>query len=282
MSSAVIPTTVSPTAVSPTAVSPTAVMARPLVHVEHVMGTVVSFDVRFAAEPERAAMSAAVADAVAWLHRVDDVFSTYRPDSQVSRLSRGELRLADCDGDVAEVLELCAQVGRESDGYFSSTYGGKLDPTGLVKGWAVQRTSELLSTAGSAHHLVNGGGDIQAVGGSAPGTPWHVGISHPLARDAVASVVRLTDGAVATSGTAERGLHVLDPFTGQPAQALASVTVVGGDLIRSDAYATAAIAMGARAHRWLEGCAGYEAFAVAADGLGWWTSGYPRVGTVPA
>jgi FAD:protein FMN transferase len=257
-------------------------MSRPLVHVEHVMGTVVSFDVRFSDESRRAPMAAAVADAVAWLHRVDDVFSTYRYDSQVSRLGRGELRLADCDGDVAEVLELCVQVGRESDGYFSSTYGGRLDPTGLVKGWAVQRASERLSSAGSTHHLVNGGGDIQAVGGSAPGVPWQVGIAHPLQRGGLASVVRLTDGAVATSGIAERGTHVLDPFTGQPATALASVTLVGRELIRSDAYATAAIAMGNRARRWLADCAGYEAFAIAVDGFGWWTSGYARVGSVPA
>jgi thiamine biosynthesis lipoprotein len=257
-------------------------MSRPLVHVEHVMGTVVSFDVRFAEESRRPSMRTAVADAVNWLHRVDDVFSTYRHDSQVSRLGRGELRLTECDDDVVEVLELCAQVGRESDGYFSSTYGGRLDPTGLVKGWAVQRVSERLSSAGSAHHLINGGGDIQAVGGSAPGVAWQIGIAHPLQRGAFASVVALTDGAVATSGTAERGTHVLDPFTGRPAAALASVTVVGRDLIRSDAYATAAIAMGDRAHQWLDSRAGYEAFAVAADGFGWWTAGYSRVGSVPA
>lgn len=265
-----------------TGAMPTAPMARPLVHVEHVMGTVVSFDVRFADESQRAPLHAGIADAVTWLHRVDDVFSTYQHDSQVSRLGRGELRLADCDADVEEVLELCAQVGRETDGYFSSTYGGRLDPTGLVKGWAIQRASELLRSAGSAHHLVNGGGDIQAVGGSAPGAPWQIGIAHPLEPGAIASVVHLTDGAVATSGVAERGAHVIDPFTGQPAVALASVTLVGSDLIRTDAYATAAIAMGERARRWLEGCVGYEAFAVAADGFGWCTSGYSRVGSVPA
>jgi FAD:protein FMN transferase len=260
----------------------TAVMSRPLVHVEHVMGTVVSFDVRFADESQRTPMGAAIADAVTWLRRVDDVFSTYRPDSQVSRLSRGEVRLVDCDGDVEEVLELCAQIGRETGGYFSSTYGGRLDPTGVVKGWAIQRASELLCSAGSAHHVVNGGGDIQAVGGSAPGLPWQIGIAHPLERGALASVVELTDGAVATSGIAERGAHVIDPFTGQPAVALASVTVVGSELTRTDAYATAAIAMGDRAGRWLERCAGYEAFAVGAGGLGWCTSGYSRVGSVPA
>ena len=278
-----MPDALNPSAASiPIASTSAAETPRPLVHVEHVMGTVVSFDVRLAEESARVPMRAAVADAVVWLHRVDDVFSTYQPGSQVSRLGRGELRLADCDGDVAEVLELCAQVGLESAGYFSSTFGGNLDPTGLVKGWAIQRASELLGSSGSTHHLVNGGGDIQAVGGSAPGTPWQIGIAHPLERGALASVVQLTDGAVATSGIAERGTHVLDPFTGQPAVALASVTVVGPDLIRSDAYATAAIAMGDRARGWLEGCAGYQGFAVAADGLGWWTSGYPHVGSVPA
>lgn len=278
---ATIPPITIPPATIPPATIPGVVMSRPLVHVEHVMGTVVSFDVRFDDEAQRQPMHAAVADAVSWLHRVDDVFSTYRDDSQISRLGRGELRLTDCDGDVAEVLELCAQIGRESDGYFSSTYGGKLDPTGLVKGWAIQRASERLSAAGSVHHLVNGGGDIQAVGGSAPGVSWQVGIAHPLEPRAVASVVQITDGAVATSGIAERGAHVVDPFTGQPAVTLASVTVVGRDLIRSDAYATAAIAMGGQARRWLENCVGYEAFAVGANGLGWWTPGYARVASVP-
>ena len=236
------------------------------------MGTVVSFDVRFADESQRAPMLVAVMSAVAWLHRVDEVFSTYRSDSQISRLGRGELRLAECDVDVAEVLDLCAEIGRESDGYFSSTYGGRLDPTGLVKGWAVQRASEILAAAGSRHHCVNGGGDIQALGGLAIDSPWVIGISHPLQRDGFASVVRMTGGAVATSGTAERGAHVVDPHTGQPAERLASVTVVGFDLIRSDAYATAAVAMGGSARAWLESRPGYEGFAVAADGSGWWTS----------
>jgi FAD:protein FMN transferase len=254
---------------------------RPLVHVEHVMGTVVSFDLRVD-DSQRALMQTAVADAVIWLHRVDEVFSTYRSDSQISRLGRGDMRLADCDDDVAEVLDLCAEIGRESEGYFSSTYGGQLDPTGLVKGWAVQRASEILTAAGSAHHGVNGGGDIQLVGGLAAGVPWQVGVAHPFYRGRFASVATLTDGAVATSGTAERGAHVLDPHTGRPAERLASVTVVGLDLIRSDAYATAAVAMGDSARAWLESRAGYEAFAVAADGSGWWTSGYPMVGSVPA
>ena len=125
------------------------------------MGTVVSFDLRFTDEAKRSAMQAAVDDAVVWLHEVDDVFSTYRDDSQISRLGRGEIRLADCNDQVAEVLDLCAAVGRETDGYFSCTFGGRLDPTGLVKGWAVDRAGALLqapvniiTTASSDHRIM--------------------------------------------------------------------------------------------------------------------------------
>jgi FAD:protein FMN transferase len=265
-----------------TAVPYNVTAAKPIVHAEHVMGTVVSFDVRLDDESARPVMRAAVDDAVRWLHRVDDVFSTYRDSSQISRLGRGEVRLAECDVDVAEVLDLCAAVGRETGGYFSSNYEGRLDPTGMVKGWAVQRASEMLSAAGSRRHCVNGGGDMQVAGEVEPGVAWHVGIAHPLHRDAYASVVQVRDGAVATSGTAERGAHVLNPFTGRPALELASVTVVGADLIRTDAYATAALAMGNASRAWLEKTPGFEAFAVSADGRGWWTSGYPHLGTVPA
>jgi FAD:protein FMN transferase len=132
-----------------------------------------------------------------------------------------------------------------------------------------------------AAHCINGGGDVRAAGEPEPGRAWNVGIAHPLHPGQLASVVGIRDGAVATSGTAERGAHVLDPFTGKPASALASVTVVGADLIRADAYATAALAMGHAAREWLESLDGYEAFVIAADSSGWATPGYREVGSVP-
>ncbi len=249
-------------------------MTQRLGHVEHVMGTVVSFDVSAQDDADPGPIRELIANAVSWLHRVDAVFSTYRDDSQISRLGRGEIRLGDCDADVAGVLELCAEVSRESDGYFSSTIGGRLDPTGLVKGWSIQRASELLRAGGLARHCINGGGDVQAAGEPEPGRPWNIGVAHPLHPATFATVVAVRDGAVATSGTAERGMHVFDPFTGKPASALVSVTVVGPDLTRSDAYATAALAMGGSARPWVESLDGYEAFAIAPDGSGWATRGF--------
>jgi FAD:protein FMN transferase len=247
-------------------------------HAEHVMGTVVSFDV--STDGDQVSARSAIGRAVDWLHRVDAVFSTYRADSQINRLGRGELRLDECDGDVAEVLQTCAEIGGISRGYFSSTYGGQLDPTGFVKGWAVQRASEMLASSGFTAHAVNGGGDIQARGEPEPGRPWNTAISHPLRPGSFAGVVAIRDGAIATSGTTERGAHVLDPFTGARVTDLVSVTVIGAELQYADAYATAALAMGHRSRDWLEFIDGYEGFAIAADGSGWKTTGYERVGVL--
>ena len=249
------------------------------------MGTVFSFDIRDAPTP---ALTRALDEAVAWLHRVDDVFSTYRPGSQISRLGRGEIGVADCDPEVAEVLELCGTVERASGGWFSRAPGGSLDPSGLVKGWAIERASQLLHRAGARSSSVNGGGDVRLCGEAAPGVPWRIGVAHPRQPGELVTVVSgralgpKQALAVATSGTAERGPHILDPRTGRPAASgLLSITLVGSCLTYVDAYATAAFAMGPAAHAWVESLPGVEAFAVTADDRAWWTSGFPSYGIVP-
>jgi thiamine biosynthesis lipoprotein len=238
------------------------------VHVEHCMGTVFTIDVR-----DPGPWDAAIRHVVAWLHRVDEVFSTYKDGSDISRIRRGELSVDDADPDVGEVLELCRTVEAETGGFFTASWRGGPDPTGLVKGWAIEQASGLLRAYGSGNHAINGGGDIQLAGESAPGEPWRVGISDPLDRTRVLTVVSGRDIAVASSGTAERGDHILDPTTGRPAAALASVTVVGASLTRVDAYATAAFARGPESIRWLESLPGYEALAVSPYGVRWATSG---------
>jgi thiamine biosynthesis lipoprotein len=239
------------------------------------MGTVFSVDVRDPGD-----WSKDIGDVVAWLHRVDGLFSTYRADSDISRLRRGEITLEDADATVAEVLDLCVQMQRETDGYFTALWSGALDPTGLVKGWAIARASDMLRRAGSANHAVNGGGDIQLAGEAASGEPWRIGVSDPANRDRVLTVVSGREFAVATSGRGERGDHILDPFTRRPATALASVTVVGRSLTNADAYATAALAMGAGATQWLEGRPGYEGYVMASDGTATATSSFAPMSAV--
>jgi FAD:protein FMN transferase len=234
-------------------------------HAEPVMGTVVSLDIP-------AAAAAVLPRVLRWLHWVDATFSPYRDDSDVSRFRRGELTLAQCAPELAEVLGECAIIREVSDGYFTTTPGGRFDPSGLVKGWAIERAATMLSAAGFAGHCVNGGGDLQCSGEPQAGQPWRVGIADPLRPGEIAVVLAGRDFAVATSGTAERGAHIVNPHTGRPASGLASVTVVGPRLAAADAYATAAFAMGDAARAWAESLAGHEAFGVTADGGTWQTS----------
>ncbi|MER7968332.1 FAD:protein FMN transferase [Streptomyces sp. NPDC005840] len=230
------------------------------------MGTVFSFDVR-GGEP--GAVRAALEAAVAALHRADGLFSTYRDDSQVSRLARGELTVQECDPEVAEVLELGARAERESDGWFSTSYRGALDPTGIVKGWAAERAARLLRAAGATGVNVNGGGDVQVLGVPGAHRPWRVGVADPLRPGGLAAVISAAGAdelAVATSGTAERGDHIVDPRTGRSAVTdLVAVTVVAPSLTWADCWATAAFAMGSRAGlRWLESLPDVEALLITA------------------
>lgn len=207
------------------------------------MGTVFSLVV---ADP--GGWSQALDEVIAWLHHVDATFSTYQPDSAISRLRRGD-RVH--DPLVDEVLSLCAGYEHLTDGAFTADLPGGLDPSGLVKGWAIERASDILRQHGSSNHAINGGGDMQLAGEPTSGRPWRVGITNPLRQDEVLTTVEGRDLAVATSGTYERGPHLIDPTTGEPACGLASVTVTGPLLTLVDVAATAAFVKGPDALIWL-------------------------------
>ena len=248
-------------------------MAHSLVRVEHVMGMAISLDLDDdlpVAELERLAD-----DVFAWLRRVDEVFSTYKPESEICRLARGELRRENCAPMVGEVLDRCAELWTETGGYFDVNAAGTLDPSGYVKGWAVQEACTRLLADGSANHCLNAGGDVFVRGTPRGRSAWRVGIRHPWEAMSTAWVLEVTDMAVATSGTYERGLHVLNPFTGEPADALRSVTVVGPDLGTADAYATAALAMGLPGIDWLAALPGHECAVVTEDGRALRSEGLP-------
>ena len=225
--------------------------------VEPCMGTVFSLVVADEGE-----WSTALTEVVEWLHLVDRTFSTYREDSAISRLRRGE---SVDDSLVHEVLELCERYEEETDGAFSASFRGDVDPTGLVKGWAIERASEILRRHGSANHAVNGGGDVQAAGEPASGRPWRIGIADPGDSSRVLTTVEGRDFAVATSGTAERGRHIVDPRSGRPADAVASVSVIGASLTWVDVAATAAFVMGGDALAWLAS-KGLKGIVVELDG----------------
>jgi thiamine biosynthesis lipoprotein len=235
--------------------------------VEHVMGMPIVVDVR-----DDDIDTEDLDRMFAWLRWVDATFSTYREDSEICRLDRGELSLTEAHKDVQWVLSRCETLREETDGYFDAHALGHLDPSGLVKGWSVDRAAELLCEAGLTHFAVSAGGDMRLVGAD-----WRIGVQHPLQRQSVAAVLELDEGAVATSAAYARGDHVLDPHTGGPPSDVLSVTVVGPELATADAYATAAFAMGARGPAWTAHLSGYEAMTIMADESVLTTGGFPDV-----
>jgi thiamine biosynthesis lipoprotein len=210
------------------------------------------------------------------LRRVDATFSTYRDDTEIRRLGRGELLIEDAHADVREVLERCEALRLETDGYFDAFARGSLDPSGLVKGWSVDRGAAILAAAGLRNYAVNAGGDVRLAGGALPDDRWRVGIEHPERHDRIAATVAIGDGAIATSAAYARGDHVLDPHTRLPPAGVLSVTITGHDLATADAYATAAFAMGLDGPAWTAGLRGYEALTILADGHVLSTPGFPR------
>jgi FAD:protein FMN transferase len=236
--------------------------------VREIMGMPIGIDVRDA--------DVDVEVAFASLRQADAIFSTYKPDSDISRLDRGELTLAECAPEVDEVLTQCLALERETDGYFSVRPAGRLDPSGLVKGWAVARAARLLAGAGAANFCINAAGDVVACGRPTPERRWRVGIRHPEDRHALAAVVEVEDLAVATSGEYEQRGHIVDPRTGARPTGLLSVTIVGPDLALADAYATAAYAMGADGPAWTATLEGYDAMCITDDHRVLTTPGFAR------
>lgn len=211
-----------------------------------------------------------------FLRSADQTFSTYKPESQISRLNRGELVEARADSVVREVLAACEDMWQRTDGYFDiHRPGGQIDPSGYVKGWAIHGAARRLEAAGLHDYAVEAGGDLQVSGHNAEGGPWRVGIRNPLDRRQVVKVLGLREGAAATSGTYERGDHIYDPHTGRAATELASITVVGPDIVVADVFATAAFAMGARGAEWVA-AQGLECYAIAPDGTATFTPGLKR------
>ena len=248
----------------------TATRPRTTRQVAHVMGMPISLALRgrHGSTPvgERAWL-----EAVATLRDVDRVFSTYRADSHVSRLGRGEIGLAECPPEVAEVLAIGELARIQSGGAFDVRRPGPdgrtvLDPSGVVKGWAVERAARTLLALDDTDVCLSAGGDMVCHVADPARDPWLVGIEDPHDPTRVLARVPVRHGAVATSGTAHRGEHIVDARTGRTATGVAQVTVVGPDLTWTDVDATAAYALGAGALAWLATRTGRTGLVVWDDG----------------
>lgn len=193
---------------------------------------------------------------------LDRTFSPFLRDSAVSRINRSELQLEDVGQLVNQAIDLCRLYERATGGYFSAWINDRFDPSGLIKGWAIDRACSILDRQGYCDYFVDAGGDVQTRGRNAEGGPWRIGIRHPTERDKVARVVLASGLAVATSGTYEKGEHIFDPHSGKPANSWLSFTVLGPDILQADVYATACSAMGSAGLEFVSRVAGYDAYAI--------------------
>ena len=252
-----------------TALAPPSAPLQRAAYVEQIMGLPVSVHLR-GPRPRGAQAAGVVREVFALMREVDALFSTYRADSEVSRINAGTLALADVHPLVREVNDLAVIARARTGGLFDvhlPVHGGRtFDPSGLVKGWAIERAASLLAALTEHDFCLNVGGDVTVGCARADAEPWRVGVEDPRQPGALLGVLERRGGGVATSGTAARGAHLVDPRDGSRPTALMSVTVVGPSVMWADVLATAAFVRGADAADWVRRQLGHEAVVVRADG----------------
>ncbi len=216
------------------------------------------------------------ADAVfTYFSGVDDRFSTYKPNSEISQLNRG-LPEEQWSAEMKRVMALCEQTKVQTGGFFDIRHHGELDPSGLVKGWAIHNAAHLLLRRGVKDFCIEAGGDIQVHGRSPEGEAWNIGIRSPFNTAEVIKTVQLHDAGIATSGTYLRGQHIYSPFTDEEIHDVASITVIGPNVYEADRFATAAFAMGTPGIKLIEAAPALEGYMVGPDKMATLTTGFER------
>lgn len=241
-----------------------------------VMGMPVSLAV-----DDKATANQAFEEVRDYFQYVDDKYSPYKSGSEVCQINEG-LSASNYSPEMRRIIRLCQQTSNQTDGYFDVWHKGEFDPSGLVKGWAINNAARLLRKMGLNNFYVEAGGDVQVGGHNPDGRPWHVGIRNPFNRNEIVKVLRVTRQGVATSGTYIRGRHIYNPKTGLAASEVASLTVIGPNIYDADRFATAAFAMGRAGIGFIESLTGHEAYMITSDQRATFTTGFLKYVGSPA
>jgi thiamine biosynthesis lipoprotein len=210
-----------------------------------------------------------------YFNYVDHKFSVYKPDSEISKINSGLLSPENYSQDMKQVLHLCEETRQLTRGYFDISRNGRLDPSGLVKGWAINQAAGLLKKRDLENYYIEAGGDIAAVGNNSRWQSWRVGIRNPFNTGQIVKRFKITNRGVATSGTYLRGQHVYDPFhPGRGLTDIVSLTVIGPDIYEADRFATAAFAMGREGIGFIAGLTGFEGYMIDNKGRAIFTPGF--------
>lgn len=207
--------------------------------------------------------------------KLDKQFSTYSKTSDVILFSKHKLPVNRQDLLFKKVFLDCTHWNQKTSGAFDAFYGKQYDPSGYVKGLAIEHAARMMSENGINHYIINASGDV--VTASSSDHSWNIGLQHPLNKRASIGAIRTRNLAIATSGTYERGYHITNPKTGEPAQKLLSVTIIGKDIVTADVLATAAFASEDHWRVLVDSFDDYEALVIGADGTVEMTPGFAHL-----
>ncbi len=216
--------------------------------------------------------------AFSYFNYVDNKFSTYKKESEISQINRNEIQPVDYSEDMKKVFELSEETRLRTMGYFDiKTPSGKIDPSGLVKGWAIYNAAKLLEKEGFRDFYVEAGGDIQVSGKNSENKKWKVGIKNPFNQNQIVKLIHLENEGVATSGNYERGRHIYNPKNKkEKIENIVSLTVVGPNIYEADRFATAAFAMGRKGIKFIEELDNFEGYLIDEKGIATMTSGFQK------
>lgn len=227
--------------------------------------------------PQAAALDATIKKVFDYFTYIDETFSTYKTTSEISALNAGKVAPKDLSADMRTVFALSEEMKRLSDGYFDiKRPDGSYDPSGMVKGWAIQKAAELTLKDGFKNFYVDAGGDIQTSGTNADGGKWAVGIKNPWNEKENVKVLYASGEGIATSGTYIRGEHIYNPKTGKPANEIVSLTVIGPNIYEADRFATAAFAMGRESIAFIARQKGLEGYMIDKKRMATMTPGFEK------
>lgn len=210
--------------------------------------------------------------------QIDNRFSTYKKNSEISRINRGEIKPEDYSPQMKHILALGEQTKQETMGYFDYVDPVKqqIDPSGIVKGWAISEAAKMLDRQKIYNYYIEAGGDIQVKGKNINKKKWRIGIKNPFNSKEVVKVVVVNKEGVATSGLYERGQHIYNPKTGRQVNDIVSLTVIGPDIYEADRFATAAFAMGKAGIYFIDQVAGLEGYQIDQTGVAIQSRGFNK------
>jgi thiamine biosynthesis lipoprotein len=209
-----------------------------------------------------------------YFHYIDNTFSTFKKTSEITKMNDGFLTDAGFSKDMKEILRLAEKTKRETSGYFDIHRGDHVDPSGIVKGWAIHNAAGMLRKANISNYYVEAGGDIEVHGNNTEGRPWTIGIRNPFSANVIVKKIMLRNRGIATSGTYERGMHIYNPKNNMPITEIISLTVIGPNVYEADRFATAAFAMGKQGIQFIEQLHGFEGYMIDTTGTATLTSGF--------